>query len=229
MTRHRGLPSTSVCPMTDTPPPDSDRPIPGPGAESPTSGPPRRTRQVLAISGGSAALAVVILLVILIVRPAPAAPTPTPAPVASATPTPAVSPTPTPTKSGTGSNEEQQQKVYRAYVTTILVDGTSLVADTANITSCHRSRVACVRAIETAQVQAVTFQRNLNKTPPPACLTDADSRLRTGLGLYLRGLQTSGDAVKNEDRVHLVQGLLLMIAGGWGIGQALHSGRQARC
>jgi hypothetical protein len=69
----------------------------------------------------------------------------------------------------------------------------------------------------------------LDATPPPICLADANSQLRTGLGLQAKGLDLSAQAVSQRDRLKLAQGAMLFTVSNWSITQAVRSSRGSHC
>ena len=60
-------------------------------------------------------------------------------------------------------------------------------------------------------------------------LSAAGQRLQDALTFQQRGLRTASTGVETENRVRLVQGLLLTGAGLWRAGQAIVAGRQSSC
>jgi hypothetical protein len=180
------------------------------------------------------AIAVVVLgltatVVVLLLRPAPAA-------VAQAepSPSPSASASPAPSPNGTGSqqraDQSAQQRQYRAYVTTVVVNGTALAADMASLRDCSaKDRAGCEQKLAAAKSQVDTFLKALDENPAPSCLSAADDHLRDGLTFQQRGLELGREAISSQNRVKLAQGAMLLGAGLWQQGQAVRAGRQADC
>lgn len=197
------------------------------------------------ILGPLVAALLVTVIVLLSFRPQPAptsqiAPTATPAPAITPAPAPAITPAPAPAITPVPSpasnpspspitNSERQQR-YRAYVSTVLIDGASLVAATAGLQNCvSNRREACKKALSDARRQVATFQKDLDATPTPSCMDDADPLLRAGLAFYERGIELAQQGVNERNRLHTVQGLLLIGAAAWRTGQAVRTARSSAC
>lgn len=173
----------------------------------------------------------------LAATPTPAAtpvPTPTPAPTPTAGPSasPAAGPSPSPTGRPTALPETaaDRQQRFRAYVSTVLVDGSSLASATTELQECIASnRSACEKGLRDARMQVKSFQSDLDANPPPSCLGNTDPLLRAGLGFALKGIDLTQQGVAQENRLKLVQGSLLLAAGIFRTGQAMHAARTANC
>ena len=222
----------------------SDAPAPPPEPPSPGDRPPSRLRSIewsrlrerrSLLLGGAGLLGLVLigLIVFLAVRPTPTTvSTATPAPAATSAPTPTPAPTsaPTATPSPSGQQTQQQRQQYQDYLSVLVTNGTALAAATAQLSNCGRgNRPACLQATNSIDKANVSFQHDLNTTPPPACLADADSQLRSGLGLQQKGLNLASQGLQQQDRMKTVQGTILFTAANVSITQAVRSGRQAHC
>jgi hypothetical protein len=190
------------------------------------------------IMGPLVAALLVTVIVLLTFRPQPAptsqvAPTATPAPaITQATPAPAITPAPSPasTPSPSPPTSSVGQQRYRAYVSTVLIDGASLVSATAGLQNCVSSRRdACKKALSNARGQVATFQSDLDDNPPPSCMDNADPQLRAGLGFYQKGIELIQQGVNEQNRLHMVQGLLLIGVATWRTGQAVRTARSSSC
>src|SRR5215471_8049355 len=158
----------------------------------------------------------------------PLAATPTPAATPVPTPTPAPTPTAGPTALPETAADRQQR--FRAYVSTVLVDGSSLASATTELQECIASnRSACEKGLRDARMQVKSFQSDLDANPPPSCLGNTDPLLRAGLGFALKGIDLTQQGVAQENRLKLVQGSLLLAAGIFRAGQAMHAARTANC
>jgi hypothetical protein len=163
-----------------------------------------------------------------------AVPTPTPVPTPTAVPSasPAAVPSASPTGPPTASPETaaNRQQRFRAYVSTVLVDGSSLASTTTELQECIASnRSACEKGLRDARMQVKSFQSDLDANPPPSCLGNTDPLLRAGLGFALKGIDLTQQGVSEENRLKLVQGSLLLAAGMFRTGQAMHAARTANC
>ena len=171
----------------------------------------------------------------LAATPTPAAtpvPTPTPAPTPTPVPTPTAGPSASPGARPSTSPETaaDRQQRFRAYVSTVLVDGSSVVSTTAELQECIASnRSACEKGLRDARMQVKSFQSDLDANPPPSCLGNTDPLLRAGLGFALKGIDLTQQGVSQENRLKLVQGSLLLAAGMFRTGQAMHAARTANC
>lgn len=199
-----------------------------------TATPPARRRSLLWVLVAICVVlvvAVVSLLVVVLIRPpASVAATPTPTPAA----TPEVTATPSPGTSGSGepstaAGQAQQHQQYRAYVSALVQGGTAVIADLVGLTGCRDGRPECASRLNDASNQVTSLQRSLQENPAPPCLSDADARLQDALTFQQKGLDTARNAVLSQNRIRLVQGLLLTAAGLWRGGQAIADGRQADC
>jgi hypothetical protein len=194
--------------------------------------PPAQRRSllwVLVAIGLVLAVAVVSLLVVVLVRQ-PASPTvaatPTPTPNATATPAPGTSGSGEPSSSATSQEQHQQ---YRAYVSTLVQGGTAVIADIFGLVGCRDGRPECASRLNDASNQVTTLQKDLAANPTPSCLAEADARLQDSLTFQQKGLDTARNAVLSQNRIRLVQGLLLTAVGLWRGGQAIADGRNADC
>lgn len=198
------------------------------------------------IMGPLVAALLVTVIVLLTIRPQPAptsqiaptvtpaaATTPAPAPATTPAPAPAITPAPSPasTPSPSPATSSEGQQRYRAYVSTVLIDGASLVSATAaGLQNCVSSRRdACKKALSDARGQVVTFQSDLDRNPPPSCMDNADPQLRAGLGFYQKGIELAQEGVNQRNRLRMVQGLLLIGAATWRTGQAVRTARSSAC
>jgi hypothetical protein len=183
--------------------------------------PPARHRTRWIALGVVAVLLVVGLsaaLIAALVRPAPT----------SEAPAPASTPEPSPGVVATAGDARQHEQ-YRAYVSTVVDGGTSVVAGMIGLSGCRVSRQVCVDRLGEASSQVSGMRRDLSASPAPQCLAAADERLQDALSFQQKGLDTARDAVRSHDRVRLVQGLLLTSAGLWRAGQAVAAGRESNC
>jgi hypothetical protein len=172
-------------------------------------------------------VAVVSLLVVVLVRQ-PAGPS------AAASPTPTPGATATPGTSGSGEpssavSQAQQHQQYRAYVSTLVQGGTAVIADMIGLTGCRDGRAECASRLNDASNQVTSLQMDLAANPAPPCLSGADAKLQDSLTFQQKGLDTARNAVLSQNRIRLVQGLLLTAAGLWRSGQAISEGRGADC
>ena len=87
----------------------------------------------------------------------------------------------------------------------------------------------CKQRIAEASRQVDEFQRALSSNPAPACLSEADQRLRDGLSFQGRGLALAEQAIDARNRVKMAQGLLLVAVGMWREGQGIRAARQSNC
>lgn len=206
--------------------------------ERPSPAEPRRTNRSLRkrramlpwlILGPLVAALLVTVIVLLTIRPQPAltsqiASTATLAPAITPAPSPASTPSPSP---ATRSEREQR---FRAYVSTVLIDGASLVGATAGLQNCVSSRRdACKKALSDARGQVAKFQSDLDDTPTPSCMENADPQLRAGLSFYQKGIELIQQGVNEQNRLRMVQGLLLIGAATWRTGQAVRTARSSAC
>jgi len=195
-----------------------------------TATPPARRRSLLWVLVAICVVLVVAvgaLLVVVLVRPAATV-------AATPTPTPEVTATPSPGTSGSGepsaaASQAQQHQQYRAYVSALVQGGTAVIADLAGLTGCRDGRPECASRLNDASNQVTSLQRSLQENPAPPCLSDADARLQDALTFQQKGLDTARNAVLSQNRIRLVQGLLLTAAGLWRSGQAIAAGREADC
>lgn len=212
---------------------------PAPAEPRRTSRSPGRRPAMLPwlILGPLVAALLVTVIVLLSIRPQPAptsqvAPTATAAPAVTPARAPAITPAPSPASNPSPSpitNSERQQR-YRAYVSTVLIDGASLVAATAGLQNCvSNRRETCKKALSNARGQVATFQKDLDANPTPSCMDDADPQLRAGLAFYERGIELAQQGVNERNRLHMVQGLLLIGAATWRTGQAVRTARSSAC
>jgi len=170
---------------------------------------------VLVVGGLSIALAVVLL------RPAP---TTAAAPAAQATAQPSASPSPAP-----AAGDARQHQQYRAYVSALVQGGTAVIADIGGLEGCRDGRPECVARLGQASNQVAALRRDLTANPAPSCLDAADERLQDALAFQQNGLDIAQAAVRTQNRLRLVQGLLLTAVGLWRSGQAIVAGRQSDC
>jgi len=197
---------------------------------TPPATPPARRRSllwVLIAIGLVLAVAVVGLLVAVLVRQ-PASSTAAAAP----TPTPEVTATPTPGSGEPSSpavSQSQQHQQYRAYVSTLVQGGTAVMADIFGLVGCRDGRAECASRLNDASNQVTSLQKDLAANPAPPCLSEADARLQDSLTFQQKGLDQARNAVLAQNRIRLVQGLLLTAAGLWRGGQAIADGRNANC
>ena len=115
------------------------------------------------------------------------------------------------------------------YVSTVIIDATGVLAATGGLAACRSDRTECVSRVNQAGQQVSAFQKDLETTPAPACLSSADDLLRDGLTFQSRGFELAEKGVKSTDRVQVVQGILLVIAGWWRGGQAVVTARESNC
>lgn len=169
----------------------------------------------------SRALLALVAVAILSLGPSPEA-------VAQTTPSPSPSPSPTASPSpGQSTHAEQDQ--FRNYVSMVTVDGAGLTAALSGLRSCNQGRAECRRALGAASDQVTTFQSDLDRTPPPACLADTDAELRAALGFYDRGLAMVEEGADAKDRLKVAQGGLLLAVGTWKMGVAIRTARRSEC
>jgi hypothetical protein len=174
------------------------------------------------------AVAVVALLVVVLVRPGTtsgtaATPTPTPTAVPGASPTPGTSGEPS------AVDQAQQHQQYRTYVSTVVQSGTAVVAGIMGLTGCRDGKPQCLTHLNDASQQVSNMQDALQANPAPPCLSSADQQLQDSLTFQMKGLNKAHDALMSQNRLQLMQGLLLTAAGLFRGGQAIVAGRQADC
>jgi hypothetical protein len=172
-------------------------------------------------------------VVVLLLRPAPAAKS-TGVAQAEPSPSPSASPSPSPSPSGTGSqqsaDQRAEQKKYRAYVTTAVINSTALAADLASLKDCRADdRGGCEQKLAAAKNQVDSFLKALDENPAPSCLSTADNHLRDALSFQQRGLKLAQEAISSQDRVKLAQGAMLLGAGLYQQGLAVQAARQSDC
>jgi hypothetical protein len=199
-----------------------------------TQGSPRRVPTWLLVLGAGAVVVLVALVAVLAtiaLRPAPSAAAPVPAAtpqaVPSETPLPAASASP-----GAGSpaaSASEDQKRYRTYVSTFVRHGASIAATLSSLQACQAGRPQCHDALAAARAQVDEYQQQLDANPAPSCLSATDQRMRDGLDFQAQGLQLMQSAIDSQDRVALMQGLGLVVAGVWREGQAAAAVRSANC
>lgn len=150
---------------------------------------------------------------------------------AAATPTPASEPTPSPSPSpDSAASAQQQHKEYRAYVSTVVRGSVAVIASLGGLAGCRDgSRSECAGHIHDARDQVSSLQSDLDANPAPPCLASADAMLQDALTFQQKGLDTAQTAVEDQNRVRLVQGVLLTAVGLWRGGEAIVTGRQADC
>jgi hypothetical protein len=180
---------------------------------------------------GGALLVAVVLVVATVVLATRAGPSVTGSSSQAAAPSPAPSVEPTSTPSpGTSPQTGADQQRYRPYVSSLIVDGSGLIAATTELQSCISSdRSGCIKALNDARDRINSFQSDLDANPPPSCLTGTDPTLRAGLGFYLKGIDLAKQGVNEHNRLKLAQGSLLIAAGTFRTGQAVHAARNASC
>ena len=181
------------------------------------------------ILGPLVAALLVTVIVLLTIRPQPA---PTSQVAPTATPAPAITPAPSPasTSSPSPATSSERQQRFRAYVSTVVIDGASLVSATAGLKDCVSSRRdACKDALSDARGQVAMFQSDLDANPTPSCMDNADPQLRAGLGFYQKGIELIQQGVDEQNRLRMVQGLLLIGAATWRTGQAVRTARSSAC
>jgi hypothetical protein len=130
---------------------------------------------------------------------------------------------------GSRGPTDEQHQLYRAYVSTIVQNGASVIVSTMALTGCRDGRAKCLALIQDASKQVSQMQSALESTPPPDCLATTDEKLQDALAFQQNGLSTAESAVKQQNRLRLVQGALLTVAGAWRAGQAVASAREASC
>jgi hypothetical protein len=143
--------------------------------------------------------------------------------------TPAALSTPSP---GTGTSDTQnheQSQMYRAYVTTVVQNGASVIVSTIALTGCRDGRAQCAALIQDASTQVSQMQSELASTPAPDCLASADAKLQDALAFQKSGLTIAESAVKSDSWLRLIQGALMTTAGAWRAGQAVAAAREADC
>jgi hypothetical protein len=187
------------------------------------SGGRRRLVWVLVAIGAVLVVGLAVLLTAILSRPGPTSGTGTPAaaPTGPPTPVPSVEPSP--------ADQTQAHAQYRAYVSTVIQSGTSVLASLGGLEACRDGRPACVQQLNDASRQVESMQHDLNANPAPPCLTEADQRLQDSLTFQQKGLDTARAGVVAQNRVQAMQGLLLTAAGVWRASQAIVDGRQANC
>ncbi|HEY7199669.1 MAG TPA: hypothetical protein VIC57_05635 [Candidatus Dormibacteraeota bacterium] len=189
---------------------------------------PRRHLRFWALTAVGVALLMILtaLLVVSLTRQTPSGAGAS----AAATPTPAFEPTPSPSPSPDSATAAQQHKEYRAYVSTVVRGSVAVIASLGGLVGCRDgSRSECAGHIHDAKDQVSSLQSDLDANPAPPCLASADAMLQDALTFQQKGLDTAQTAVEDQNRVRLVQGVLLTAVGLWRGGEAIVTGRQADC
>jgi hypothetical protein len=184
--------------------------------------PPGRGGSLLRLLAATSVLllGVVLVLAALLIRPA----------TTSTASAPAAPPAPGPSGApSTSAGQARAHQQYRAYISTVIQGGTAVVAGLAGLEDCRTGRQACANRLGEASAQVAGLQRDLTTNPAPPCLAAADERLQDSLSFERKGLDSAREGVRTEDRLRLVQGLLLAAAGFWRAGQAMVEGRQSNC
>jgi hypothetical protein len=170
-----------------------------------------------------------VLVIVTVVLATRTAPSVTGGSSEAAAPTPAPAATPGPSPGATPQPVTDQQR-FRPYVSALIVDGSGLIAATTELQSCISSdRSGCIKALNDARDRINSFQSDLDANPPPSCLTGTDPTLRAGLGFYLKGIDLAKQGINEHNRLKLAQGSLLIAAGTFRTGQAVHAARTADC
>lgn len=178
-----------------------------------------------ALIGLAVLLAALVALGVAAVLLRPAAPG---SPAASATPSPV--PTVTPAEpSPPPVDAAEQHRIYRAYVSTVVVGGTAVVAGILGLAGCREGRDECVHRLELAADHVARLQDGLAAHPAPDCLAAADERLQDALAFQRQGIEAATAGVRDRNRVELLQGLLLTSVGLWRGGAAVVAGRGSDC
>ena len=193
-----------------------------------SSAPPARRRWGLWLLAAAAVLVIAalsVLLALALARPAPTA--------AAATPAAPVTPLPTPSESPAAGDAaaaiDQQHQEYRAYVAIVLQGTVAVASSLTGLEQCRDNRSACAASLQDASDQVAKLQTNLAGTTAPACLSSADAKLDDALSFQKKGLDAAKAGVESQNRVLLVQGVLLVAAGTWRAGQAVVDARQSNC
>jgi len=188
--------------------------------------PPARRRALWWVLGAVALLllfGLALLLAVMVARPQSTGATPALAPTASPTPAPS------PGDARTATDSAGQHAQYRAYVSTVVEGGTAVIDGLVGLEGCRVSREDCMNRLGDASAEVGSMREGLTAAPAPACLSAADQRLQDALSFQQRGLDTTRNGVHTQDRVRLVQGMLLTGAGLWRAGQAISDGRRSNC
>jgi hypothetical protein len=111
----------------------------------------------------------------------------------------------------------------------LAVDGSGVIAAVIGLRSCNDGRDECRKALREARGAVKTFENDLDRTPPPACLNGADDQIRTSLGLYDRGLELVEEGSSSQDRLKVIQGGILVAVASLKLGSAVRAVRQSNC
>jgi hypothetical protein len=122
-----------------------------------------------------------------------------------------------------------EDRRYEDYVSTVTRNLGGLLGAAISLQGCRAERGACVRRLGDVKATVDDFRRDLNAHPAPACLHDADAKLRSGLDLYDRGLTSMQQAGETQDRGKLALGVVIVAAGTARLAVAIRQGRQANC
>jgi hypothetical protein len=84
-----------------------------------------------------------------------------------------------------------QPVVAGTYLSAVQVDAQKILAASATrTTTCAtRDTAGCRTAFQRVATLAATFQRDLDRSPAPACLKPVDASIRSAIGLYAQGAQ----------------------------------------
>lgn len=109
----------------------------------------------------------------------------------------------------------QGQSLSATYANAIQVDAQHLLAaDGLRVTNCGgRSIAGCLTALQQVTTSANALQKDLDANPPPACLTNADTTLRSAISLYLQGAQLDTKGLNDGSPSEVTQGKGLLDLG----------------
>ncbi len=183
------------------------------------------------VAAPAVAVLLIVLLALVAIRPGggsapPAAAAPSPPAISTSVPStgpiPSAAPSPNPVT-------REQQEQYRAYVSTVAVDGAGLLAAMIQLHKCGESRQGCRAAVRQASDPVARFESDLDRTAVPACLNSFDADLRGALGFYDRGFATATEGGNARDQLKVMQGAILVAVGTWRLGVAARQARHSEC
>jgi hypothetical protein len=113
----------------------------------------------------------------------------------------------TPAPAQTPKPEVTGPSVSAAYANSLQVDAQHLVAaNGARVTSCGTPNLAaCRSALLQVASAASALQHDLDAHPAPACMTTADTMLRSAITLYLQGAQMGTQGIDEGSSTKLTQ------------------------
>jgi len=102
----------------------------------------------------------------------------------------------------------QGPSLSAVYANAIQIDAQHLLAaDGLRVTNCGGSnRAGCLSALQQVTTSANALQRDLDGNPAPACLTNADTTMRSAVSLYLQGAQLNTKGLNDGSSSEVAQG-----------------------